>query len=113
MLKFAGTKYLKFGVNSNENFVRAELKNQEIRFQVELNMRDGKMIIMRYGIVLRERRLGRSVQHLKYQIPDEGLFPKSQYPGKCARTGTMSSVWAMIIGYYDNLATFRPEFGYR
>lgn len=110
MLKFAGTKYLKFGVNSDENFVRAELKNQEIRFQVELNMPGGK-IIMRYGIVLRERRLGRSVEHLKYEIPDERLFPKNQYRGKCARTGTMSSAWAMIFGYYDNLAIFRPKFG--
>lgn len=112
-LTFAGTKYLKFGVNSNANYVKSELKNQEIRFQVELNMGGGKMIIMRYGIVLGEKRLGRSVQRPNYKIPYENLFPRTHYNEECARPGTMSSAWAMIFSYYDNLGKFRPELGYR
>ena len=113
ILNFSGSKYLRFGVNSDENYVRAELKNEEIRFQVELKMGSGKLIIMRYGVVLKEKRLGRSVGILNYVIPEEKSFTNIPYNKECESAGTMFSAWAMIFSYYDSLGKSRPELGYK
>ena len=111
---FAGSKYLKLTVNSDERYVKMTLKNQELRFQVELNMAAGHRIVMHYGIALGGPRRGRSVERSTYKIPDEHLFPSIHHDtGSCLSTTTMVAAWAMIFGYYDNLARFKPQLGYK
>lgn len=110
-----GERYLQVRINSNDRFVRKQLHGQEIRFRVELKLSKYKYIVIHYGIILKSRHRGpRAVQLHEHSIPHREWVPDyvQHKHGQCW-TGSGPVAWAILLGYYDNLAHKAPQLGYR
>lgn len=108
-----GERYVKIKTDPDERFVRRHLQGHEIRFQVQLLKRQSRSaIVINYGIILRshQTRRGRAINSQHFSVPHEEWFPnyKQHQHGQCM-TGSGPVAWAMMLGYYDNLARRASE----
>ena len=103
-----GDRYIGLQIVSNSRYVRRQLQGQEIRFRIEVQMKNGKTLVVNYGIMLKHNRRGRSLQvgHVNhFSIPHRHWFPdyKQHRHGLCM-TGSGAVAWGMVLGYMDHIA---------
>ncbi|XP_077987795.1 uncharacterized protein LOC144442351 [Glandiceps talaboti] len=113
----SGEQYIVVELVDDFKFLSETLQDQDLGFQIEMYLEDGKVVVRRFGFDLtvnhRQKRQAGAADD-SYEIHNKNIFPSYiQHEVENCLTSSGAVAWAMVFGYYDRLSNEPLNFGFK